>query len=196
MLNKANAVVSLCYCKQTSTAHETWINGVYYISHCPNFNGPKLSIYQYSKNLIQVDLKHSKCNCELVLLQANINSTSNLDRWYVLNFSLPYFRDSSCPSTQNLGWNLDKWCVLHFSLPYFRYSSCPSTQILGSWSKLIKLSIYPHSRNLTQVYLKHSKYSCELVLLQANINSTWNLNKWCVLYFSLPYSRDKSCPST
>ena len=128
----------------------------------------KLSIYPDSRTMIKVDMKHSKCTCELVLLQANINRT----------------------------WNLDRWHVLHFSLPYFRYSSCPSTQILGSWSKLIKLSIYPYSRNLTQVYLKHSKYSCELVLLQANINSTWNLNKWCVLYFSLPYSRDKSCPST
>ena len=155
-----------------------------------------MSIYPDSKNLTQADLKHNKYCFERVLLQANINSINNLDRWYVYYFTLPYFRDSSCPSTQNLGWNLDKWCVLHFSLPYFRYSSCPSTQILGSWSKLIKLSIYPHSRNLTQVYLKHSKYSCELVLLQANINSTWNLNKWCVLYFSLPYSRDKCCQST
>ena len=117
ILNKANAVVSLCYCMQTSTAHQTWLNGAYYISHCPNFNGLKMSIYRYSKNLIQFDLKHSKCNCELVLLQANINSTSNLDRWYVFYFTLPYFRDSSWPSTQNLGLNLDKWCVLYFSLP-------------------------------------------------------------------------------
>ena len=125
MLNKTNAVVSLYYCKKTSTAPETWINGVYYISHCPNFNGLKLSIYQYSKNLIQFDL------------QANINRTSSLDRWYVLYFSLLYSIDKSCPSNQNLGSNLDRWHVLHFSLSYFRYWSCQPTPILGTWSKLI-----------------------------------------------------------
>ena len=96
-----------------------------------------LSIYSDSRNLIQVDLKHSKCNCELVLLQANIKSTWNLDRLCVLHFSLPYSMDKSCPSTQNLGWNLNRWRLIHFSMSYFRYSSCPSTQILGIWSKLI-----------------------------------------------------------
>ena len=86
-----------------------------------------LSIYPDSRNLIQVDLKHSKCNCELVLLQANIKSTWNLDRLCVLHFSLPYSMDKSCPSTQNLGWNLNRWRLIHFSMSYFRYSSCPST---------------------------------------------------------------------
>ena len=68
-----------------------------------------LSIYPDSRNLIQVDLKHSKCNCELVLLQANIKST----------------------------WNLDRWCVFHYSLPYFRDTSWTYTKILGTRSKLI-----------------------------------------------------------
>ena len=135
------------------------------------FQGLKLFIYQDSRNLINVDLKHRKCMCVPVLLQANINSILNLDRWYVLHFSLTYSRDKSCPSTQNLGWNLDRWRVLHFSLSYFRYSSCPSTLILGTWSKLI---------------WKHSKYSCELVPLQANINSTWNLDKCCEINFHYP----------
>ena len=99
--------------------------------------GQKLSIYTDSKNLTQVDLKHNKYCFELVLLQANINSTWNLDKWCVLHFSLPYSRDKSCQSTQNLGWNLDTWHVLHFSMSYFIYSNCPSTLILGPWSKLI-----------------------------------------------------------
>ena len=99
--------------------------------------GQKLSIYQCFRNLTQVDLKHSKSSCQLVLLQPNINNTWILDWWYVLHFELLYSRDKNCPSTQNLGWNLGRWHVLHFSLSYFRYWSCPSTLILGAWSKLI-----------------------------------------------------------
>ena len=110
---------------------------MYYISRFPTSRDSKLSIYQDSKNQFQVDLKHSECSCELVLLQANINNTWNLDRWYVLHFSLLYSTDKSCPSTQNLGWNLDRWRVLHFSLSYFRYWRCQSTLILRTWPKLI-----------------------------------------------------------
>ena len=104
--NTANAVVSLCYYKQTSSATESWIDGVYYISHCATSRDSNLSVYKDFNNQFQFDLKHSECSYVLVLLQANINSTWNLDRWYVLHFSLTYSRDKNCPSTQNLGWNL------------------------------------------------------------------------------------------
>ena len=169
--------------------------------------GQKLSIYTDSKNLTQLDLKHSKYSFELVLLQANINSTWNLDKWCVLHFSLPYFRDSSCPNTQIL-WTWSKliWNTANavLSLCYYkRTSSATETWLDGVYyisrfptSRDSKLSIYQDSKNQLQVDLKHSKCSCELVLLQANINNTWNLDWWYVLHFSLTYSRDKSCPST
>ena len=166
----------------------------------------KLSTYPDSRTMIKVDMKHSKCTCELVLLQANINRTWNLDRWHVLHFSLPYFRDSCCPTTQIL-WTWSKliWNTANavLSLCYCkRTSSATETWIDGVYyisrfptSRDSKLSIYQDSKNQLQVDLKHSKCSCEPVLLQANINNTWNLDRWYVLHFSRLYSMDKSCPS-
>ena len=95
----------------------------------------KLSTYPDSRTMIKVDMKHSKCTCELVLLQANINRTWKLDRWRVLHFSLPYFRDSSCPTTQILGtWSKLIWNTANapVNLCYYKQTSTePETWING-----------------------------------------------------------------